>query len=94
MKKVLTAAALLLCLLLAASQDSSTRDAVAAELPIPSVEDISIQAYGDKNKSCQEWTDGCRTCQRSDASEPICSNIGIACQPKPITCTRRAEPPK
>jgi hypothetical protein len=94
MKKVLTAAALLLCLLLAASQDSSTRDAVAAELPIPSAEDISIQAYGDKNKTCREWTDGCRTCQRSDASVPTCSNIGIACQPKAITCTRRAEPPK
>jgi hypothetical protein len=94
MKNVLTAAALLLCLLLAASQDSSTRDAVAAELPIPSAEDLSIQAYGDKNKSCQEWTDGCRTCQRSDAGEPACSNIGIACQPKPIACARRAEPPK
>lgn len=94
MKKVLTAAALFLCLLLAASQDSSTRDAVAAELPIPSAEDISIQAYGDKNKTCQEWTDSCRTCQRSDASGPICSNIGIACQPKPITCGQRAEPPK
>jgi hypothetical protein len=94
MKKVLTAAALLLCLLLAASQDSSTRDAVAAELPIPSAEDISIQAYGDKNKSCQEWTDGCRTCQRSDAKEPACSNIGIACQPKAISCTKRTEPPK
>jgi len=93
MKKVLTAAALLLCLLLAASQDSSTRDAVAAELPIPSVEDISIQAYGDKNKSCQEWTDGCRTCERS-GTDAVCSNIGIACQPKPIACARRAEPPK
>jgi hypothetical protein len=94
MKKVLTAAALLLCLLLAASQDSNTRDAVAAELPILSVADSSIQAYGDKNKTCQEWTDGCRTCRRSDASETTCSNIGIACQPKPITCARRAEPPK
>ena len=93
MKNVLTAAALLLCLLLAASQDSATRDAVAAELPLPSAEDISIQAYGDKNKTCQEWTDGCRTCQRSDASA-VCSNIGIACQPKAITCVRRAEPPK
>ena len=94
MKKVLTAAALLLCLLLAASQDSSTRDAVAAELPIPSVEDISMHGYGDTDKTCHEWTDSCRTCQRTDASEPVCSNIGIACQPKPLTCTRRTEPPK
>ncbi len=94
MKIALTAAAFLLCLLLAASQDSSTRDAIAAELPVPSAEDVSIQTYGDKNRSCQEWTDSCRTCSRSDASEAACSNIGIACQPKAITCARRTEPAK
>ena len=60
----------------------------------PAAEEASMHGYGDTDKTCQEWTDGCRTCQRSDASEPICSNIGIACQPKPIACTRRAEPPK
>ena len=51
----------------------------------------SMHAYGDTDKACQEWTDSCRTCRRADASEPICSNIGIACQPKAITCARRAE---
>ena len=54
----------------------------------------SMHAYGDTDKACQEWTDSCRTCRRADASEPICSNIGIACQPKAITCARRAEPAK
>jgi len=93
MKNVLTAGALLLCLLLAASQDSSIRDAMAAELPVPPREDISIQAYGDKNRTCQVWTDGCRTCERS-AAEAACSNIGIACQPKAISCTRRVEEKK
>lgn len=93
MKKALTAAALLLCLLLAASQDSSIRDAIAAELPVPPREDISIQAYGEKNKTCQMWTDGCRTCERSGA-EATCSNIGIACQPKAISCTKRVEEKK
>ena len=58
------------------------------------VDAVSMNAYGDTDKTCQEWTDSCRTCQRPDASEPTCSNIGIACQPGPITCARRAEPPK
>jgi hypothetical protein len=62
--------------------------------PPPAQDASSMHAYGDSDKTCQEWTDSCRTCQRSDASEPICSNIGIACQPKPIACARRAEPPK
>ena len=93
MKKAFTAAVLLLCLLLAGSRDSTIRDAIAAELPVPSAEDISIQAYGDKNKTCQAWTDGCRSCERSGA-EATCSNIGIACQPKAISCTRRVEQKK
>ena len=91
MKNALTAAALLVCLSLAASQDSSIRDAMAAELPIPPRGEVSIQGYGDSNKTCQEWTDGCRTCMRPESGDPVCSNIGIACQPKAISCTRRAE---
>lgn len=94
MRNVFTAAALFLCLLLAASQSSSSRDAMAAELPVPSADDISVQGYGEKNKTCQEWTDGCRTCSRPESGEAVCSNIGIACQPKAITCAKRADPPK
>jgi hypothetical protein len=94
MRNVLTVAALLLCLLLAASQDSSIRDAIAAELPIPSAGGLSIQAYGDKNKTCQEWTDGCRACTRRESGETTCSNPGIACQPKAISCAKSAEEKK
>ena len=53
-----------------------------------------MRGYGDNDKTCQEWTDGCGACTRSDAGEAVCPNIGIACQPGPIACTRRAEPPK
>jgi len=53
-----------------------------------------MHGYGDSDKTCQEWTDGCRTCTRADTGGPVCPNIGIACQPKPITCARRADPPK
>ena len=94
MKNALTAAALLVCLSLAASQDASVRDAMAAKLPIPSRGEVSIQAYGDKNKLCQEWTDGCRACTRPESGDAVCSNIGIACQPKAINCTKRAEQKK
>jgi hypothetical protein len=62
--------------------------------PPGSAEDASMHGYGDIDKTCQEWTDGCRTCRRSGAGAPVCPNIGIACQPKAITCERRDEPPK
>ena len=61
---------------------------------MPAAEETSLHGYGDTDKTCQEWTDGCRTCQRSQAGEPVCPNIGIACQPKAISCARRSEPPK
>jgi hypothetical protein len=60
----------------------------------PSAEDVSIHRYGDSDKTCQEWTDGCRTCSRPQSAEMFCSNMPIACQPAAITCARRAEPPK
>ena len=39
--------------------------------------------------ACQEWTDGCRVCQRPPVGEASCSNVGIACVPKTEECTRR-----
>ena len=51
---------------------------------------VSIQAYGDRDATCQVWTDGCRNCERTDKG-PSCSNIGIACQPGAIRCTTRKE---
>ena len=58
-----------------------------------SADDASIHSFGDTDKTCLEWTDACRTCLRV-ANTAVCPNIGIACQPKPITCVRREEPPK
>jgi hypothetical protein len=65
-----------------------------APAPAPDAEEASLHGYGDKAKACQEWTDTCRTCVRGDNGDPICPNIGIACQPKAISCTRRLDPPK
>jgi len=50
--------------------------------------------YGDREKACAEWSDGCMTCSRAENGDPMCPNIGIACQPKAISCVKRSEPAK
>ena len=42
------------------------------------------------DQTCLAWSDGCRTC-RYDTKllVGICSNVGIACQPREVTCTER-----
>lgn len=59
----------------------------AAELDIPPrqpAENVSMQK-GPPN--CSRWTDECVNCTRgTDGGTPICSNIGLACQPKAIRC--------
>jgi hypothetical protein len=62
--------------------------ATAAELAIPPRKppaDVSMQK-GPPN--CARWTDECVNCARGATSgeAPVCSNIGIACQPKAIRC--------
>jgi hypothetical protein len=81
---------LIACVLPAAAQQPAP---VPSQQTQPATE-ASIHAYGDRNKSCLTWTDRCRTCQRGNGDEVHCSNIGIACQPAEITCTRKEEPAK
>ena len=70
----------------------------SAQAPTPSApassEEASLHGFGDSDKTCQEWTDGCRTCTRPESGEATCSNIGIACQPRAILCTKRADEKK
>ena len=73
--------------------------AVAAEPPAPPIqpaqEPPSIHRYGDVDATCQKWVDGCRSCDRGSDGAPVCSNIGIACQPQAVECAaRKAEPAK
>jgi hypothetical protein len=83
-------AALILPIVLASVAVQQSRE---PPVGFSAADDASIHAYGDTDKTCLEWTDGCRTCLRV-ANTATCPNIGIACQPKPITCVRREEPPK
>jgi hypothetical protein len=59
----------------------------------PSTPPPSVNGYGNQDKLCLAWNDGCVTCQRDTAAGAACSNIGIACQPKEITCTQRQPAP-
>ena len=62
-------------------------NARAAEIEIPPArtpQNVSMQK-GPPN--CSRWTDACVNCTRGAGEEaPVCSNIGIACQPKAIRC--------
>jgi len=73
--------------------------ALAADKPVPrplkaTGGDASVVSYGDREKTCRQWTDGCRTCTRAENGDPLCSNIGPACQPVAVMCSQRIEPAK
>jgi hypothetical protein len=55
------------------------------------VHEVDIFSYGEVDKTCMRWTDGCRNCSRGSGPMPDCGNIGIACQPQDkVTCFGRA----
>ena len=57
----------------------------------PAPHEVDIFSYGEIDKTCMRWTDGCRNCSRGSGSLPDCGNIGIACQPQDkVTCFGRA----
>jgi hypothetical protein len=58
-------------------------------LPASTAPSASAGGFAPPDAACLEWTDGCRTCQRPPAGEIACSNVGIACVPQAMRCTRR-----
>lgn len=65
----------------------ATGGAFAAEIDIPPPPKAKDPAVQVNQPNCSRWTDDCVTCTRSaDGAAPLCSNIGIACQPKAIRC--------
>jgi hypothetical protein len=67
----------------------------AAEIELPrrgTPEKVSIQ-QGPPN--CSRWTDDCVNCAREGKdAPPVCSNIGVACQPKALRCLGPDAPTK
>jgi hypothetical protein len=73
---------------------TSINGALAAELDVPppgQPKELSIYV---NQPNCSRWTDECVTCTREadNAAAPVCSNIGIACQPKAIRCLSQDAP--
>ncbi|MEH2512092.1 hypothetical protein V1291_003446 [Nitrobacteraceae bacterium AZCC 1564] len=73
---------------------------LAAELDVPSPGKPKELSVYVNQPNCSRWTDECVTCTREadNAAAPVCSNIGIACQPKAIRCLNpdapKSEPQK
>jgi hypothetical protein len=61
----------------------------AATPPAPTPVPPSIQGYGDHDKTCLAWTDGCVICRVGADHAAACTNIGVACQPQAIACSER-----
>jgi hypothetical protein len=61
----------------------------ATSAPIPEPPTPAPGSFAPPDAACLEWTDGCRTCQRAPAGEAACSNVGIACVPQALRCSRR-----
>jgi hypothetical protein len=55
---------------------------------------LSMHGFGDREPGCQEWTDMCHTCSRGTDLALTCSNVGIACQPQAIKCSRQKDEQK
>jgi hypothetical protein len=73
--------------------------APAAEAPSgearPAAEEddaLPMERYGESDKACRQWSDGCRACGRGADGVVACSNIGIACQPAAVRCTAQDPP--
>jgi hypothetical protein len=79
-------AALLTAAGMPALADEATPATTAPVPPTPASADTMWQ-FGNEQKLCVEWTDGCRVCRRIDANQMSCSNVGIACRLEEIRCT-------
>ena len=61
--------------------------AFAAEIDIPPLSRPKDLPVHVNQPNCSRWTDECVNCTGgADGAAPVCSNIGIACQPKAIRC--------
>jgi hypothetical protein len=72
--------------------------AAAADLPLPPPKQLQPKAEPKMQPSefdrlggdCMEATNGCqRFVRAADGKFDAANNIGIACQPQPLSCTKR-----
>jgi hypothetical protein len=76
-------------LVLAVATSALAGVALAADLPVPP-KAKQPNEFEKLGADCIEATDGCRRFTRAgDGLFDAANNIGIACQPKPLSCTKR-----
>ena len=86
---VVALSALVCAIPLGTASGSDQRDRLASSAPTRPSEDVSVFTYSHVDKTCLAWNDGCRICFNSPANGVNCSNVGFACQIKPISCDIR-----
>lgn len=72
----------------------STTALAQQEITSPPTKEIEkhLNNYGNFDNTCIRWTDKCRNCSRSTSGDhPVCSNIGIACEPAEVECLERQQ---
>jgi len=72
----------------------STTALAQQEITSPPTKEIEkhLNNYGNFDNTCIRWTDKCRNCSRSISGDhPVCSNIGIACEPAEVECLERQQ---
>ena len=79
-----TLAVVLPCVSFAADQEILPKPSEAK----PSLNIFKQRELSGSTAACTEWTDGCRTCQRSGPDAFTCSNVGIACVQTAGRCTK------
>jgi hypothetical protein len=77
---------MLVALLLTSAAAGAQDPSLPSETPPQGVPE-TVWQFGEREKLCLEWTDDCRVCRRIEARQIACSNVGIACLPKPPRCT-------
>lgn len=66
--------------------------ALAADLdvkPPPKPAPPAASVFAPPDATCVEWTDGCRVCVKPQAGDATCSNVGPACTPQAVKCSKR-----
>ena len=77
--------ALMVALLAIAGLTGSSVRTAELEIPPPKAAENSPIQKGPPN--CSRWTDDCVNCTLGAEGEAaVCTNIGVACQPKAIRC--------
>ncbi len=65
----------------------ATAGAFAAEIDTPPSSGLKEPLVHHDQPGCARWSDDCVICARDPAGgPPLCSNIGVACQPQAIRC--------